>query len=240
MNKKAKRFLRSLWPVTAVKDYTKSQNLGQTFNGEKKYFSKTEDGKSTGSGYGFEDLTCRRWKESGRNVKQVPPYKNGPDFIVDGEPCQLKCKKYSYSTAKSFYKGEKGKYSYGKQTAVVPKGQKHLADSFFDRENRKGNGKPQKVVESPVSRTEAENYTFKGVRSFLMDATDRQLVKSAATPGIIVLGIGTVDLARKWKKLDTKGKVKRTLMWLGIGVGTSALTLAGMCEYRQGFRPKRF
>ena len=229
-----------MWPVTATKDYTKSQNLGQTYNGQPKYFSKSDEGKSTGIGYGFEDLTRRRLEETGHDVKQVRPYKNGPDYIVNGEPCQLKCSKYSYSTAKSYYHGENGEYSYGKQTAVVPKGQKKMADSVFNRQARNGKGRPVKVVESPVSRKEAENYTYKGVRSFMMDASDKRLVKPAASIGVVVFVAGAAyDLGKNWKHLDTKGKIIKSLKWLGIGSGAALLTLGCECGYRQSFRPRR-
>ena len=58
--------------------YTKTQNLGQKYQGTgvRKYKSTNEKGEPTGVGYAFEDLTKIRWEEQGHKVEQVPTMKN--------------------------------------------------------------------------------------------------------------------------------------------------------------------
>lgn len=120
--------------------YTKTQNLGQKYQGTgvKKYKSTDEKGDPTGVGYAFEDLTKIRWEEQGHSVEQVPTMKNGADFTLDGELCQLKCGANPGTTGQGFYQKPYGPYKYEGQTAVVPKGHKEGAEYIFHSRDKNG------------------------------------------------------------------------------------------------------
>ena len=82
--------------------YTKSQNIGQQYNGVPKYKTVDKDGISTGIGYSFEDKVKEDLSKT-HNVESVEPYLNGPDFIVDGKLVQLKCGKDGHTSASHCY-----------------------------------------------------------------------------------------------------------------------------------------
>lgn len=216
--------------------YTKTQNLGQKYQGTgvKKYKSTNEKGDPTGVGYAFEDLTKIRWEEQGHKVEQVPTMKNGADFILDGELCQLKCGADPGSTGQGFYQKPYGPYKYEGQTAVVPNGHKEGAEYIFHSRDKNGLGRPKKVIESPVTREEAVAYGTRGKASLKMDLSDRQLRNSSLSLGAMVAVVGGgIELGVRWQKLDTRGKIKVGLRWLLIGTGTT------LVEYgrRQWLRP---
>ena len=214
--------------------YTNTQNLGQKYQGVRKYKSFNEKGDPTGVGYAFEDLTKIRWEEQGHKVEQVPTMKNGADFILDGELCQLKCGADPGSTGQGFYQKPYGPYKYEGQTAVVPKGHKEGAEYIFHSRNKNGLGRPKKVIESPVTREEAAAYGTRGKASLKMDLADRQLRNSSLGLGALVTIVGGgIELGVRWQKLDTRGKIKVGLRWLLIGAGTT------LVEYgrRQWLRP---
>ena len=216
--------------------YTKTQNLGQKYQGTgvKKYKSTNEKGDPTGVGYAFEDLTKIRWEEQGHKAEQVPTMKNGADFILDGELCQLKCGADPGSTGQGFYQKPYGPYKYEGQTAVVPNGHKEGAEYIFHSRDKNGLGRPKKVIESPVTREEAVAYGTSGKASLKMDLSDRQLRNSSLSLGAMVAVVGGgIELGVRWQKLDTRGKIKVGLRWLLIGAGTT------LVEYgrRQLLRP---
>lgn len=221
--------------------YTKTQNLGQKYQGTgvRKYKSTNEKGNPTGGGYAFEDLTKIRLEEQGHIVEQVPTMKNGADFILDGELCQLKCGANPGSTGQGFYQKPYGPYRYEGQTAVVPKGYKEGAEYIFHSRDKNGFGRPKKVIESPVTREEAVAYGTRGKASLKMDLSDRRLRNSSLGFGALVAVVGGgIELGVNWKKLDTKGKVLTGLKWLCIGVGTSFLAYGTECGRRQFLRPR--
>lgn len=221
--------------------YTKTQNLGQKYQGTgvRKYKSTDEKGNPTGVGYAFEDLTKIRWEEQGHIVEQVPTMKNGADFILDGELCQLKCGANPGSTGQGFYQKPYSPYKYEGQTAVVPNGHKEGSEYIFYSRNKNGLGRPKKVIESPVTREEAVTYGTRGKASLKMDLSDRQLRNSALGFGVMVaMAGGGIELGVRWKKLDTKGKIKVGLKWLLIGAGTSVVAFGTECGRRQYLRPR--
>lgn len=219
--------------------YTKSQKLGQKFKGIWKYKSIDENGKPTGIGSAFEDLTEIKLKKAGHKVEQVPDFKNGPDLIIDGKPCQLKCTKYSHSTAKSFYKETDGQCSYKDQTAVVPKSQGKYTYFLTNKLSRKGLGKPKKVVESPVSRQDSIDYLKRGKKSFMSDLTNMDLASASIPFGAAVAVVGgAIDLSKNWDELDTKGKLKKVGKWLLIGGAVTLVSHVGECSRRQFLRPQ--
>ena len=217
--------------------YTRTQNLGQKYGGVWKYKSKNENGTPTGIGYAFEDLTKIRLEKQGHKVNQVPTMKNGADFIVDGELCQLKCGVNPYTTGRSFYQKQYGSYRYKGQTAVVPKGHKEGANIIFNMRNKNGLGKPHKVIESPVTRKEATAYCTRGIESLKMDLSDKNLRNISIRFGTVVaITGGAIELVSKWKKVDNKQKVLIGLKWLGIG------TLSFLYEFarrQQSLRPSK-
>ena len=81
-------------------------------------------------------------------------------------------------------------------------------------------------------------YGTRGKASLKMDLSDRQLRNSSLGFGAMVaVAGGGVELGVKWKKLDTKGKIKVGLKWLLIGAGTSAVAFGTECGRRQYLRP---
>lgn len=221
--------------------YTNTQNLGQKYEGtgERKYKSTNEKGEPTGVGYAFEDRTKIRWEMQGHKVEQVPTMKNGADFILDGELCQLKCSANPGSTGQGFYQKPYGPYRYEGQTAVVPKGHQEGAEFIFHSRDKNGLGRPKKVIESPVTREEAKAYGKRGIASLKMDFSDRQLRNSSLGFGALVAIVGGgIELRANWKKLDTKGKVLTGLKWLGIGAGASIVAFGTECGRRQYLRPR--
>lgn len=220
--------------------YTNTQNLGQRYpgTGTRKYKSTNEKGEPTGVGYAFEDRTKIRWEEQGYKVEQVPTMKNGADFILDGELCQLKCGANPGLTGEGFYQKPYGPYRYEGQTAVVPKGHKEGAEYAFHSRDKNGLGRPKKVIESPITREEAVAYGTRGKASLKMDLSDRQLRNSSLGFGAMVAVVGGgIELGLKWKKLDTKGKVLTGLKWLGIGAASSIAAFGTECGRRQFLRP---
>ena len=221
--------------------YTKTQNLGQKYQGTgiRKYKSTNENGDLTSVGYAFEDLTKIRWEEQGHTVEQVPTMKNGADFVLDGELCQLKCGANPGSTGQGFYQKPYGPYKYEGQTAVVPKGHKEGAEYIFHSRDKNGLGRPKKVIESPVTREEAVAYGTRGKASLKMDLSDRQLRNSSLGFGVLVAVVGGgIDIGVNWKKLDTKGTVLTGLKWLCIGTVTSIVAFGTECGRRQYLRPR--
>lgn len=232
------KLIENFKPLSSVKKYTvENQNLGQMYNGVPKYYSTDKNGKNTGVGYAFEDLTKLRLEKQGHVVKQVSPCYHGPDFIIDGEQCQLKCGKNGGASGRSFYKEQYGTYSYEGQTAVVPKGHGEYAEEVFRMRDNNGLGRPKKVVESPVTREESEIYQHKGIRSFAMDCTDPNLLKIYGKFGIsVAVTCLCTDLVIHHKELDTKTVLKKTGKWTLIGLGFFASSLLAGNVYRQTFR----
>lgn len=223
--------------IPLVKRYTETQNLGQMYKGVPKYQSTDENGNNTGIGYAYEDWTKVCWEKQGHVVEQVEPTYHGADFIVDGEPCQLKCGKNGGASGRAFYKEPYGSYSYEGQTAVVPKGHGKHAEEVFRMRNNNGLGRPEKVVESPATRKDSEIYQHKGLGSFVMDCTDPNLLKIHCGFGVgFALGGLCTDLIIHRKELDTKAVLKKTGKWTLIGLASSALSLLIGNEYRQTCR----
>lgn len=217
--------------------YTRSQNLGQLYNGVPKYHSSDKNGNNTGVGYAFEDWTKICLEKQGHVVEQVEPTYHGADFVIDGELCQLKCGKDGGASGRAFYKESYGPYSYEGQTAVVPKGHGKYAEEVFRMRDNNGLGRPDKVVESPATRKDAEIYKQKGLGSFAMDCTDPNLLRMYGRFGIGVAATGLcVDLVKHRKELDAKTVLKKTGKWTLIGLASSALSLLVGNTYRQSFR----
>lgn len=220
--------------------YTKTQNLGQRYEGtgERKYNSKNENGDPTGVGYAFEDLTKIKLENQGHKVEQVPTMKNGADFFIDGEPCQLKCGFDPGKSGQGFYQKPYGPYRYPGQTAVVPNGHGKGSEEIFRMRDQMGLGRPDKVIESPVSREEAMTYGKRGKASFKMDLSDTNLRNSSIGLGVIVALIGgSVELKKKWKERDAKGRFLIGLKWLGIGAASALASYGFECGRRQYLRP---
>lgn len=219
--------------------YTKSQNIGQQYNGVPKYKTVDKDGISTGIGYSFEDKVKEDLSKT-HNVESVEPYLNGPDFIVDGKLVQLKCGKDGHTSASHCYEHPDGHCRYPDQILLVPKGQKKMADSLVTRRKRIGLGAPLDVAESSVTREEAEKNLWKGKDSFMMDMTSPGLIGESFKQGMHLAVVGL--LAHNVISHDnlTIGKfISRTRNWALSGLGLSVVSLLAESIRRQKFRPEK-
>jgi len=240
MNSILKDLVDYLPPHRQVKKYTMSQNLGQTYKGTPKYFSTNENGENTGVGYAFEDLTRLTWEKEGHHVEQVDPALHAPDYILDGTKTQLKCGKDAHSSARAFYEGSYGPCKYSDQVGVVPAEHGRLAEKTFGIRSNMGCGRPIAVIESPVSRKEAENYTFKGKESFKMDFCDPNIVMTCFETGAEIGALGyAIDVTINSKNMNKSKAISKTLQWTLISALTGIALTAMECGYRQTLRPKK-
>lgn len=238
-------------PFCFMHKYTRSQNLGQTYNGELKYKTMS-DGNATGQGYAFEDLHEKAQVKAGHIMEKVPATKNGADYIDNGEPVQLKCSKDGWRIARSLYerKGEDdayGTYRYPGQTIVVPKDKGKYVE--WHSRNRARNGytdNPKSVVESQVTCAEVDSYYYKGNKSFWMDFKDPKLVGPAIAGGFIV-GVASYAIARdviesNCCKKNKEMTWKHEMLAAGIGSLLAVASTAGFlcigCAHRQSLRPR--
>ena len=130
--------MRSILDITAKVIpwcYTRTQNLGQRYEGTgvRKYKSTNENGNPTGVGYAFEDLTKIQWKKQGHKVEQVPTMKNGADFILNGELCQLKCG-VDPQQDRAFIKSHMVHTDMKAKPQLSPKDTKRVQNTFFIHE----------------------------------------------------------------------------------------------------------
>lgn len=243
-------------PFKRMHDYTRSQNLGQTYEGVEKYKSMS-GGKCTGHGYGFEDLTEKELICLGHDVRKVAAEKSGADYVVDGRNVQMKCcintdlrpGRRGGETARKFCVGGRlvGDNRYPGQDACVARGEGKYVRAAFENRERNGHGKAPEVFESPVSVAEAVDYTYKGKESFKMDMKDPNLYIPAAKGGLVV-GVAAYAGSRmafkaRCRKKGEKMTWKHELKAVGIGsisavVSTAAFLGIG-CADRQGLRPDR-
>lgn len=238
-------------PFKTMHEYTRSQNLGQTYNGVEKYKTMTIDGHTTGGGYAFEDLHVKAKVEAGHVIEKVAAIKNGADFIDNGEPVQLKYSRKGRSIAHSIFehKGKDnayGSYRYEGQTIVVPKGKKEYVDSHI--RNRELNGyhdniKP--IQESTVACDEVDAYFYRGRESFMMDLQDLNLIEPAISCGLRIgvfgYALGRRAIKARCRKKGKEMTWKHKLLAVGCGCGTVMLSTASFlfigCAARQNLRP---
>lgn len=217
--------------------YTKSQNIGQQYNGVPKYKTVDKDGISTGIGYSFEDKVKEDLSKT-HNVESVEPYLNGPDFIVDGKLVQLKCGKDGHTSASHCYEHPDGHCRYPDQILLVPKGQKKMADVLVASKNRNGLGAPLDVAECSVTREDAEKNLWKGKDSFMKDMTSPGLIGASFKQGMGFAVAGLLAHNIISHKNLTVGKViSRTRNWALSGLGLSVVSLLAESIRRQGLRP---
>lgn len=222
--------------VLVSRAYTKTQNLGQDYNGVSKYLTKDEQGKPTGIGYSFEDLCVLEWQKQGREVIQVPEKKCGADFLVEGIGLvQCKCCAFPERTASAFYDDETLKYP--GQVACVPSEQVEKVRISFQHRKNRFNDIPEEVV-APCTRADAEKYLKRGIDSFKMDLQNKRLWIVPIIEGVIICVTGiyyTIETA-----VDEQKNFYYYLKGIALSLGAGALVFAGglffSCADRQRYR----
>lgn len=225
--------------VHFTRQFTNSQNIGQSYNGVLKYKTVGDDGKCAGIGYVFEDLAKEEFSKN-HKVKSVEPFKNGPDLIIDGKRYQLKCGKNGYTSASHCYEKPYGVCRYPDQYLVVPKGQKKIADTMVAGRMKNRLGGPLGVIESDISREDAERALWRGKDSFIMDMKIPGLIKSSVAQGMGAAAVGLTLQTIISHDDMTPGKfVKRVGGWTLGGIALSFVSLLAECSYRQDLRPTK-
>lgn len=203
-------------------------NLGQKYGQEHKYWSTNESGKSTARGYAFEDLIQKSIKASGGTCKQVAPYKNGPDFVINGTKVQAKYSRTPEGICRNLYDNN-GKYRYPGQELWVPAGHKQKVADYCSNKAKQGYGAPQKIHEVDIPTKDIINYSKRGWESFKMDATDPSFT-STIIFGVILCTAATSIVALIAEKINnpevSNGEVikiaakKHGLTCLAAGIAT--------------------
>ncbi len=222
--------------VLASRAYSKTQNIGQEFNGVSKYLTKDEQGKPTGIGYVFEDLCVLEWQKQGRDVIQVPEKKNGADFLVGGVGLvQCKCCAFPERTASAFYDNETLKYP--GQVACVPSEQKEKVRISLQHRKNRFNDVPKEVI-APCSRAKALKYWKRGIDSFKMDWANKRLWVVPIIEGVIVSAVGTYYTVKT--AIEKKKDVYYFIKGIALSVAAGALCfMLGRffgCADRQNYR----
>ena len=118
-------------------------NLGQKWKGTPKYKVCSENGRPTGMGYAFEDLFEKKMRQAGYDVVKVKEYKNGADFLINGDPVQCKYGSSPDSVFKSLF--EDGKFRYPNQTIITNKENEEGLRKLCSERSELFGGNPPKI-----------------------------------------------------------------------------------------------
>lgn len=208
------------------------------------YHSVDKDGNNTGIGYSFEDLHKKALQHEGKKVTNGDQRKNGYDFKVENPGGTIEYQQLKTNPNHLYDKN--GDYRYKKQTAVVPKGEVEHAKQVCEVHGKRKPeaGEPVKIIDSPVSRNDAERNLYRGLASVKYDINH-------IAPAAIGVGLatGVAYVACKSVEYAVADEKKKEKMHSNIGsyiakaLGVTAvgclLTGIGYICHAQLARPTR-
>lgn len=252
-----------IWFFVKADDKLTELNLGQKdkITGLPKYLCTDKHGHNTGTGQAFEDLYFKLKKSQGVEITKVDEMLNGADFIVGGQPKQLKYSNTPQGAYEKLFDKRTGEYRYPGQEIVTLPEHEAMLRTLIKKNKGRLNG--EKIVvsrldASPITKRGVHNQLHKGFESMKIDAKDiitdptaqKYIVLGLIASFCTIIGLGAIHDYTKNRKKNKNKSVKKAIgdsmtnsvkkHW-GKALFASLLTGVGVFGYllnkRQNLRP---